>query len=61
MTPGDVRDLALVAMLGVAPLAVVALVALLRGYTIEIHLTREHRRRRWSLPRVDGDTSDDEA
>lgn len=55
MTPGDVRDLALVAMLGVAPLAVVALVALLRGYTIDLHLSREPRARRWFRRPVDDD------
>ena len=42
----DARALALVALVAVAPIALVVLVAILRGYTIDVHLTRENRNRR---------------
>lgn len=43
MTTEDARNLALIAVIAVAPLAIVLLVALLRGYTIDLHMTREER------------------
>jgi hypothetical protein len=43
MSPADARSLALVALIAVAPLALVLMVALLRGYTITIHLVRDQR------------------
>lgn len=36
----DARSAALVAVVAVAPLALVIIVALLRGYTITVHLDR---------------------
>lgn len=44
MTTEDARNLAAVAVLAVAPLALVLIFAILRGYTITIHLTREERK-----------------
>lgn len=45
MTTEDARNLAIVAVIAIAPLALVLLFALLRGYTIDLHMTREERRR----------------
>lgn len=47
MTAEDGRNLAIIAVIAVAPLAIVLLVALLRGYTITVHMTRDakHGRR----------------
>jgi len=42
----DARALALVALIAVAPLAIVLVIALLRGYTISLHMTREGKQRR---------------
>lgn len=42
----DARNLALIAVIAVAPLAIVLIVALFRGYTIDLHMTREERRPR---------------
>jgi hypothetical protein len=42
----DARNLAIVAVIAVAPLAITLVIALLRGYTIDLHMTRENRRRR---------------
>jgi hypothetical protein len=41
--PGRV---ALVAVIAVAPLAICIIVALMRGYTIDLHMSREERRGR---------------
>lgn len=46
MTTGDARALAIVALIAVAPLAIVLVIALLRGYTISLHMTRDEKRRR---------------
>lgn len=46
MTAADARALGLVAIIAVAPLAIVLVIALLRGYTITLHMTREERRKR---------------
>ena len=48
----DARTVALVAVVAVAPLAVILLVALVRGYRIDLHLDRDGRHRR---DRGDGD------
>ncbi len=40
------RDLAVWAIVSTVPIAVVVIVALLRGYTISLHLTRDGRTRR---------------
>ena len=40
MDVSDARTLAIVALIAVVPVAVVLLVALLRGYTIDLHMTR---------------------
>jgi len=42
----DARDLAIIAVIAVAPLAIVLIFAILRGYTVTVHMTREGRRRR---------------
>lgn len=44
-TSADPRTLAIVALIATAPIAIVLVVALLRGYTIDIHLTRDHNDR----------------
>jgi len=41
----DARNLALVAIIAVAPLAIVLIIALLRGYSIDVHFKRRDRRR----------------
>jgi hypothetical protein len=41
----DARTVALVSLVAVAPLAICVIVAMLRGYTISVHLTREGQRR----------------
>lgn len=41
----DARMLALVLLVAFAPAALVLLVAMLRGYTIHLHMRREHHRR----------------
>lgn len=41
----DPRVAAIVALSAVAPIALVVVVALLRGYTITVHLTRDTRER----------------
>jgi hypothetical protein len=38
---GDARDLAIIAVIAVAPLAITMIIALLRGYTIDLHMTRD--------------------
>lgn len=45
MTTADARSLALVALIAVAPLAIVLVIALLRGYTIDLHMTRDENKR----------------
>lgn len=41
----DARNLAIIAVIAVAPLAICLIVALLRGYTIDLHMTRYVKRR----------------
>lgn len=41
----DARNLAIIAVIAVAPLAIVLMVALLRGYEITVHFIRDRRRR----------------
>lgn len=40
----DARAVALVSLVAVAPLAICLVIALLRGYTISLHMTREEKR-----------------
>jgi hypothetical protein len=40
----DVRDLFLFGLAAGAPLALTLIVALLRGYTIDLHMTRDQKR-----------------
>jgi hypothetical protein len=40
----DARSLAIIALIAVAPIVVVLLFAILRGYTVTLHMTREDRR-----------------
>lgn len=42
MTP-EARSAALVALVAIAPLAIVLIVALLRGYSIDIHFKRREK------------------
>jgi hypothetical protein len=51
MTTSDARNLAIVAVIAIAPLALVLIIAVLRSYTIDIHMTRgcRHGRRRDEL------------
>jgi hypothetical protein len=44
MSTEDARNLALIAVIAVAPLAIVMIFALLRGYTIDLHMTRDMKR-----------------
>lgn len=46
MSTSDARDLAFIAIIAVAPLAIVLIVALMRGYTITVHMTRESKKNR---------------
>lgn len=46
MNTEDARNLAIIAVIAVAPLAIVLVFSILRGYTITLHMTREDRRRR---------------
>jgi hypothetical protein len=46
VTPTDVVTLAALVLVAVVPVAAVCIVALLRGYTISIHLNRRPRRPR---------------
>ena len=41
MTTGDARNLAIIVVIAIAPLAIVMVIALLRGYTIDLHMTRD--------------------
>lgn len=41
----NTSDLAALAVVAIAPLAIVLIIALIRGYTITVHLTREPKRR----------------
>lgn len=45
MSPSDALSLAVVALIAVVPLAVVLLFAIMRSYTIDVHMTRDHHRR----------------
>jgi hypothetical protein len=40
---GEARNLAIVAMFAIAPIALVVIVALLRGYSIHLSLTRDKK------------------
>lgn len=51
MTTEDARNLAVIAVLAIAPLAIVLIFAILRGYTIDLHMTRDIRR--WRRHRDD--------
>jgi hypothetical protein len=44
VTTADARSLAIVALVAVAPIVVVLLFAILRGYTVTLHMTRDHKR-----------------
>lgn len=46
MSTSDARNLAIIAVIAVAPLAIVLIIALLRSYTIDLHMTRDVRRGR---------------
>lgn len=41
MTTDDARNLAIVAVFATAPIALVLLLAILRGYTVTLHMTRD--------------------
>jgi hypothetical protein len=40
----EARDAALIALVAIAPLAIVLIVALIRGYTVTVHLTRDSKK-----------------
>lgn len=40
MTTGDARNLAIVAIIAVAPLAIILIIAFIRGYNITVHFRR---------------------
>jgi hypothetical protein len=44
VTTEDARNLAIVAIVAIAPVAIVLIFALLRGYTITLHMDRTRRR-----------------
>jgi hypothetical protein len=46
VTTEDARNLAIVAVIAIAPLALVILFAILRGYTIDLHMSRDDPPRR---------------
>jgi hypothetical protein len=46
VTTEDARNLAIVAVIAIAPLALIMLFAILRSYTIDLHMTRDERPRR---------------
>jgi len=46
LTTADARNLAVIAVIAVAPLAITLVIALLRGYTIDLHMTRDVKRGR---------------
>jgi hypothetical protein len=41
----EARDVALIAVIALAPLAIVIIIALLRGYTLDLHMRRRGKRR----------------
>ena len=43
MTGDEARTVAILLVLAIAPVAIVLVVALLRGYTIDVHLTRDDK------------------
>jgi hypothetical protein len=45
VTTEDARNLAIVAVVAIAPVAIVLIFALLRGYSITLHMTRPRLRR----------------
>jgi hypothetical protein len=51
------RAVAIIAVLVLAPFALVLLAAIVRGYTIDLHMTRDIRRGHWRRPR-DEDNGD---
>jgi hypothetical protein len=55
VSTSDARDLAIIAVIAVAPLAIVLVFSILRGYTITLHMTRDERRRRRSRNELDDD------
>jgi len=40
VTTADARNLAIIAMIAIAPIALTLIIALIRGYTIDLHMTR---------------------
>lgn len=42
----DAKSIALIAVIAVAPLAIVLIIALLRGYRMDLHLDRNGKHRR---------------
>lgn len=44
MSTDDARNLAIIAVIAVAPLAITLIFAILRGYTITVHFTRENKK-----------------
>jgi hypothetical protein len=46
LSTSDARNLAIIAVIAVAPLAIVLVIALLRSYTIDLHMTRDLKRGR---------------
>lgn len=45
MDTSDARNLAIIAVIAVAPLAIVLIIALLRGYQIDLHMRRDRNNR----------------
>ena len=43
MDVSDARTLAVIALIAAVPIAIITLVALLRGYTIDLHMTRRRK------------------
>jgi len=41
VTTDDARNLAIIAIIAVAPIAIVLVVAILRGYRIDLHMIRD--------------------
>jgi hypothetical protein len=55
MSTEDARNLAIVAIVAIAPVAIVLIFAILRGYTITLHMTRLGR---WARRREEGSDDD---
>lgn len=43
-TTQSARDLAVIAVIAVAPLAITLIIAFLRGYTIDLHMERNNKK-----------------